>query len=85
MLIITATIVALKWHHMKLSMEESVDPLCVGMRFRERELTGPEIIQGAAEKIALIKRRLETTTSRQKSYADSKRRNIEFWFGDLCF
>ena len=51
----------------------------------ERELTGPEIIQGAAEKVALIKRRLETTASRQKSYADSKRRNIEFWFGDLCF
>ena len=30
----------------------------------ERELTGPEIIQDAAEKVALIKRRLETATSR---------------------
>ena len=70
---------------MKLSMEESIDPHCVGMRFGERELTGPEIIQGAAEKVALIKRRLETTASRQKSYTDSKRRNIEFWFRDMCF
>ena len=59
-------------------------PLCWD-EIGEREFTGPEFIQGAAEKVTLIKRRLETTASRQKSYADSKRRNIEFWFGDLCF
>ena len=36
LVIITATIVALKWHHMKLSMEENVDPPYFGMRL-ERE------------------------------------------------
>ena len=51
----------------------------------ERELAGPEIIQDPAEKVALIKGRLEVAASRQKSYAGSKRRNIESWFGDLCF
>ena len=49
---------------------------------RERELTGPEIIQDAAEKVALIKKRLETAASRQKSYVDPKRKDVEFPFGD---
>ena len=48
-------------------------------------MTGPEIIQDAAEKVALIKRRLETAASRQKSYADSKRRDVEFQVGDYMF
>ena len=48
-------------------------------------MTGPEIIQDAAEKVALIKRRLETAASRQKSYADPKRRDVEFQVGDYVF
>ena len=51
---------------------------------RERELTGPEIIQDAAEKVALIKKRLETAASRQKSYADPKRKDVEFPIGDCA-
>ena len=35
-LIITATTAALRWHNKKLSMEESVDPLCVGMRLEKK-------------------------------------------------
>ena len=38
----------------------------------ERELTGPENIKDTSEKVALIRRRLETVASRQKSYADQK-------------
>ena len=33
----------------------------------------------------MIKRRLETTTSRQKSYANLKRRDVEFQVGDYVF
>ena len=51
----------------------------------ERELTGPEIIQDAAEKVSLIKQRLETAASRQKSYADLKRKDVEFQVGDYVF
>ena len=69
---------------MKLSMEECRSPLCWD-EIGERELTAPEIIQDAAEKVALIKKRLGTATSRQKSNADPKHRNVEFWFGDLSF
>ena len=70
---------------MKLSMGESIDSLCVGMRIGERELTGPEIIRDAAGKVVLVKRRLETAASRQKSYADPKRRDVEFQVGDYVF
>ena len=33
----------------------------------------------------MIKRRLETAASRQKSYADPKRRDVEFQVGDYVF
>ena len=40
----------------------------------EISLFGPDIIQEAEEKVRLIKDRLKIAQSRQKSYADSKRR-----------
>ena len=48
-------------------------------------MTGPEIIQDVAEKVSLIKQRLETAASRQKSYADLKRKDVEFQVGDYVF
>ena len=33
----------------------------------------------------MIKRRLETAASRQKSYTDPKRRDVEFQVGDYVF
>ena len=49
------------------------------------ELTGPEIVQETMEKIKLIQERLKIEQDRQKSYADSKRREIEFQEGDKVF
>ena len=48
---------------------KSRSPLCWD-EIGKRVLTGPEIIQDAAEKVTLIKRRLEIAASKQKSYAD---------------
>ena len=59
-------------------------PLCWD-EIGERELTGPEIIQNVVEKVTLIKRRLKTAASRQKSYADPKRKDIEFQVGVYVF
>ena len=59
-------------------------PLCWN-EIGERELTRPEIIHDAAGKVALIKRRLETAASRQKSYADPKRRDVEFQVSNYVF
>nr|GFA53387.1 putative reverse transcriptase domain-containing protein [Tanacetum cinerariifolium] len=48
----------------------------------ESQLTGPELVRETTEKIGQIKNRLLTARSRQKSYADLKRRLIEFEVGD---
>nr|GEY20735.1 putative reverse transcriptase domain-containing protein [Tanacetum cinerariifolium] len=44
----------------------------------EAQLTGPELIQETTEKIILIKQRIQATQDRQKSYADLKRKPMEF-------
>ncbi|GJZ73390.1 putative reverse transcriptase domain-containing protein [Tanacetum coccineum] len=48
----------------------------------EAQLTGPELIQETIEKIVLIKQRIQATQDRQKSYADLKRKPMEFKVGD---
>ena len=51
----------------------------------ERALIGPKIVQETTDNVRLIQRRLETARSRQKSYADLHRRDIEFRVGDQVF
>ncbi|GJZ17440.1 putative reverse transcriptase domain-containing protein [Tanacetum coccineum] len=46
------------------------------------QLTGPELIQETTEKIVLIKQRMQAAQDRQKSYADRKRKPMEFEVGD---
>nr|XP_016498895.1 PREDICTED: uncharacterized protein LOC107817556 [Nicotiana tabacum] len=48
----------------------------------ETKLLGPELVQQAVEKIKLIQERLRTAQSRQKSYLDNRRRDLEFAVGD---
>ncbi|RVW68203.1 Transposon Ty3-G Gag-Pol polyprotein [Vitis vinifera] len=51
----------------------------------ERKLLGPELVQLIVEKVALIKERLKAAQSRHKSYADHRRRDLEFEVGDHVF
>ena len=46
-------------------------------------LTGPEIIRETTEKIVQIRERMKTARDRQKSYADKRRKPLEFQVGDL--
>ncbi|GJZ68491.1 putative reverse transcriptase domain-containing protein [Tanacetum coccineum] len=48
----------------------------------ESQLIGPEIVQETTKKIIQIKERLKTARSRQKSYADKRRKPLEFKVGD---
>nr|GFC46801.1 putative reverse transcriptase domain-containing protein [Tanacetum cinerariifolium] len=48
----------------------------------ESQLTGPELVRETTEKIVQIKNHLLIARSRQKSYADLKRRLTEFEVGD---
>ncbi|GKF97334.1 hypothetical protein Tco_0293155 [Tanacetum coccineum] len=49
---------------------------------REAQLTGLELIQETTEKIVLIKQRMQAAQDRQKSYADRKRKPMEYEVGD---
>nr|GFB94826.1 retrotransposon protein, putative, Ty3-gypsy subclass [Tanacetum cinerariifolium] len=44
----------------------------------EAQILGPELIQDTTEKIFQIKKRMQATRDRQKSYADLKRKPMEF-------
>ncbi|GKF38716.1 hypothetical protein Tco_0118777, partial [Tanacetum coccineum] len=46
------------------------------------QLTGPELVQETTEMIIQIKQRIQTARDRQKSYADLKRKPMEFQVGD---
>ncbi|WMV29888.1 hypothetical protein MTR67_023273 [Solanum verrucosum] len=53
------------------------NPLCWS-EVSERKLVGPEIVQQTEDKVKIIKDRLKISSDRHKSYADLKRRDIEF-------
>ncbi|GJV69842.1 putative reverse transcriptase domain-containing protein [Tanacetum coccineum] len=46
------------------------------------QILGPELIQETTEKIIQIKQRMQAARDRQKSYADMKRKPMEFQVGD---
>ncbi|GJV89220.1 putative reverse transcriptase domain-containing protein [Tanacetum coccineum] len=46
------------------------------------QLTGPEMVQETTEKVIQIKQRMQAARDRQKSYADLKRKPMEFQVGD---
>ena len=48
----------------------------------ESQLSGPDIVQETTDKITQIKERLKTARDRQKSYADNRRKPLEFQIGD---
>ena len=51
----------------------------------ESSITSPDLIRDTSEKMGLIQQRLLTAQSRQKSYADVRRRPLEFEVGDHVF
>ncbi|GJR06397.1 hypothetical protein Tco_0529381 [Tanacetum coccineum] len=48
----------------------------------ESSLTGPELVLDTTDKVVLIKEKLKAARDRQKSYADKRRKPLEFEVGD---
>nr|GFB09799.1 reverse transcriptase domain-containing protein [Tanacetum cinerariifolium] len=48
----------------------------------ESSLIGPELIQETTDKVVLIKEKLKAVRDHQKSYADNRRKSLEFEVGD---
>ena len=59
-------------------------PTC-WMDFGEQLLLGPELVQQTNELVKKIQQRLLTAQSRQKSYADKRRRPLSFNVDDMVF
>ncbi|XP_073138656.1 uncharacterized protein [Henckelia pumila] len=59
-------------------------PLCWD-EFSEKQLTGPEIVQEMHDKVQLIRQRMKAAQDRQASYANKRRRPLEFQVGDFVF
>jgi hypothetical protein len=51
----------------------------------ERSLFGPNMIKDAEEQVAKVRENLKVAQSRQKSYADTRRRPLEFQPGDFVY
>ncbi|KAL5549103.1 hypothetical protein UlMin_004334 [Ulmus minor] len=51
----------------------------------ENQIAAPDFIESTTEAVKLIQKRMKTAQSRQKSYADRRRRPLEFKEGDYVF
>jgi len=66
-------------------MEESVEPQLHWSDLDEALIIDPEMIQETLETIRRIREDIRVTQSRQKSYADKRRRPSQFQVGDKVF
>ncbi|KAI3819877.1 hypothetical protein L1987_13729 [Smallanthus sonchifolius] len=66
----------------KLYGRKCRSPICWN-EIGEAQITGPELIQETSDKILQIRDNIRVARSRQKSYADKRRKPLEFQVGDL--
>jgi hypothetical protein len=51
----------------------------------ESQVFGPEVIRNAEQQVQVIRENLRVAQSRQKSYADNRRRDVTFEVGDFVY
>lgn len=51
----------------------------------DKLVLGPDTVREASEKVEIIRRRMKEAQDRQKSYADKRRKDLEFSVGDHVF
>ena len=54
-------------------------------KLNEHKVIGPDTVKDTEEKVQVIHQRLKVTSDRQKSYADLKRKDIEYEISDKVF
>jgi hypothetical protein len=54
-------------------------------QIRGKHIFGPELIQEVEEQVCIIRENLRVAQTRQKSYADNRRRPLEFEEGDHVY
>ena len=66
-------------------MAENVDRQFVLTEVGDRAIYGTDLVQETTKKIKIIQQRLKIAQSRQKSYVDQRRRDLEYEAGDHVF
>jgi hypothetical protein len=51
----------------------------------ERQIFGPDIIQDTEKQVRIVRENLKVAQSRQKSYADCRRKDLSFEVGDFVY
>ena len=74
-----------RWHLSKLCMGEGAGHRWCGMKLETGSCFGPDLIKESEDKGKLIRDRLKVAQSRQKSYADSKRKEVTYEIGDRAY
>ncbi|KAD4179810.1 hypothetical protein E3N88_28401 [Mikania micrantha] len=74
---------ALVWRRLKLFMAENFGHLFVGPSLAIRRSWVPRLFKKTTDKIRQIRDNLLAARSRQKSYADKRRKPLEFEVGDM--
>ena len=59
-------------------------PIC-WTKLNEHKVIGPDLVKEKEEKVRIIQQRLKAASDRQKSYADLKRKDIEYEVEDKVF
>nr|GEU56220.1 putative reverse transcriptase domain-containing protein [Tanacetum cinerariifolium] len=84
-LLVQPVILVWKWENITMDFVKKFPKTSTGQDaiwVRDAQLTGPEIIHETTEKIIQIKKRIQATRDRKKSYADRIRKPLEFQVGD---
>ncbi|KAK1692215.1 hypothetical protein QYE76_008912 [Lolium multiflorum] len=68
-------------YHMNAEEAQEAPDVVLG----ESQIFGPDILREAEEKVHKIREYLKTAQSRQKSYADKRRREMTFEIGDFVY
>ncbi|GKA57074.1 hypothetical protein Tco_0756262 [Tanacetum coccineum] len=63
-------------------LEENVGSPILWAEIRESSLIGLQLVQETTDKVVIIKEKLQAIRDRQKSYADNRRKPLEFEVGD---
>nr|GEV12124.1 reverse transcriptase domain-containing protein [Tanacetum cinerariifolium] len=81
---LTTTVITLviKLHRLKLSLRRECRSSIYWAEVGDAQLTGPKIVHETTEKIIQTKKRIQAARDRQKSYADRRRKPLEFEVGD---
>lgn len=68
--------------HFKALYERPCKSPTYWLETRDRLVLGSDLTSGVSEKIELIRKRMKEAQSRQKSYVDKRRKDLEFSLGE---